>query len=156
MRLCNIDPILCTDLYNIPDIPVKLPRSIAWAKVFMELTNFVLNDVPVTVDTFLENYLYNDTNDLIVPTASMEAGLADNYISKFPDLNVCHITALGNERGVTGNTEIIGTVFSKLKQKIIYTVADNPSSVLLKINNIVNKGVIKLINGGISETLRYN
>ncbi len=117
MRLCNIDPILCTDLYNIPDIPVKLPRSIAWAKVFMELTNFVLNDVPVTVDTFLENYLYNDTNDLIVPTASMEAGLADNYISKFPDLNVCHITALGNERGVTGNTEIIGTVFSKLKQK---------------------------------------
>ena len=120
INICQVDPIFCNDLFGTPNAPIKIPKIASWALIITKIADFALNNVPAGLNNLLST-IYNGPNDGIVPVESMRAGLTNPlHISSFVGQQIAHIYTEGfpNTSGVTENSEVQGTVFGKLKEKL--------------------------------------
>ncbi|WP_310557422.1 hypothetical protein, partial [Flavobacterium sp.] len=117
--LCQIRPILCSNV-SFADInkTSKADFSLLLLAEAVQ-TSLLPSNVAQGFDGFMKHLLGGETNDLIVPKSSMEAGLDSRFVSNIVGQNIGHIAdvdILGNSSGVTTNPEVQNRIFELLKQ----------------------------------------
>ena len=71
---------------------------------------------PKTLDGLLRQIFNSEDSDMIVPESSMEAGLADEFISRYDGHNIAHVDLSVLAPGVTTDSEVASGVFDLLIQ----------------------------------------
>lgn len=66
---------------------------------------------PKTVDGLLRSIFNGEDSDMIVPESSMEAGLPDEFVSRFEERNIAHIDLSFLAYGVTTDPEVAARIF---------------------------------------------
>jgi hypothetical protein len=112
--LCQLSPILCNGESNF-DVPIGLRGAAFWLTLTKESIEFLLDQGVQSLSDFVK-YLYgNETNDVVVPSSSMKAGLNPQYISTLPGENIAHSNITINP-GVTESIPVHDRIYSLLKQ----------------------------------------
>lgn len=93
-------------------------RRVARAALPLNLINLIVTDLPRGADAFLKVLFNRESNDIIVPKNSMEAGLSPQYITRFD--RVAHIDMLNGLGlpGVAVSSEVTSRVVELLKQNM--------------------------------------
>lgn len=112
--LCQLSPILCNGESNF-DVPMGLRGAAFWLTLTKESIEFLLDQGVQSLSDFVK-YLYgNNTNDVVVPTPSMKAGLGPQYVSTLPGENIAHSNITINP-GVTESVPVHDRIYALLKQ----------------------------------------
>ncbi|MGH2664267.1 T9SS type A sorting domain-containing protein [Flavobacterium sp.] len=112
--LCQLSPILCNGESNF-DVPIGLRGSAFWLTLTKESIEFLLDQGVQSLSDFVK-YLYgNQTNDVVVPSSSMKAGLNSQFISTLSGENIAHSNITINP-GVTESIPVHDRIYTLLKQ----------------------------------------
>ena len=133
-KMCDLGSLACngfpdelfipeTDFMTTSPKVNKLIKKSFWPLRLYNAIQFVLNKVPGKTDEVVSLVFNGETGDLIVPTSSMRAGLAPQYMSTFADDNIAHIDLdfvpdAWKYAGVTNSRSVDTRIFELLKQNV--------------------------------------